>query len=242
MPKKPSKRTLKWIVRGGRWSRSALFIGFRYWKAKQRPRCPRASCRATAGSRRKLVDVAAKEPLRVKEILVDEGALVKPGQVLVQLDTVTLDAELAEANAQRRGRPGAAGRRQGLHRQAEERDRARRHRGRALRRTWSRTAPARSGSWTSARPSCDDHQGHPRRSGGDAADRQAGGRGRPGQRGDDPDAHRRRDAQVARHRTGALSPGRARRGARARRQGADAGEPGGRLHGDLPPVGGGRRA
>ena len=28
----------------------------------------------------KLVDVAAKEPLRVKEILVDEGALVKPGR------------------------------------------------------------------------------------------------------------------------------------------------------------------
>ena len=26
----------------------------------------------------KLVDVAAKEPLRVKEILVDEGALVNP--------------------------------------------------------------------------------------------------------------------------------------------------------------------
>ena len=48
--------------------------------------------------------------------------------------------------------------------------------------------------------------------------------------------------QVARHRTGALSPGRARRGARAGRQGADAGEPGGRLHGDLPALGAGRGA
>ena len=35
----------------------------------------------------------------MKEILVDEGALVKPGQVLVKMDTVTLDSQLAEANA-----------------------------------------------------------------------------------------------------------------------------------------------
>ena len=47
----------------------------------------------------KLVDVAAKEPLRVKEVLVKEGDLVKPGEVVVRLDTVTLDAQLAEANA-----------------------------------------------------------------------------------------------------------------------------------------------
>ncbi|HEY5449598.1 MAG TPA: HlyD family efflux transporter periplasmic adaptor subunit [Polyangia bacterium] len=47
----------------------------------------------------KLVDISAREPLRVKEILVDEGALVKPGQVLVKMDTVTLDSQLAEANA-----------------------------------------------------------------------------------------------------------------------------------------------
>ena len=45
----------------------------------------------------KLVDVAAKEALRVKEILVDEGALVKPGDVLVRMDTATLEAQLAEA-------------------------------------------------------------------------------------------------------------------------------------------------
>ena len=38
-----------------------------------------------------------KEALRVKEILVDEGALVKPGDVLVRMDTATLEAQLAEA-------------------------------------------------------------------------------------------------------------------------------------------------
>ena len=47
----------------------------------------------------KLVDVAAKESLRVKEILVDEGDLVKPGQVVVRMDTITLEAQLAEAKA-----------------------------------------------------------------------------------------------------------------------------------------------
>jgi HlyD family secretion protein len=56
----------------------------------------------------KLVDVAAKEPLRIKEILVDEGKLVEKGQVLAKLDTATLEAELAEAvssiaTAQQRG-------------------------------------------------------------------------------------------------------------------------------------------
>src|SRR5205085_8148940 len=47
----------------------------------------------------RLVDVASKEPLRVKEVLVQEGDIVKPGQIIAHLDTVTLDAQLAEAQA-----------------------------------------------------------------------------------------------------------------------------------------------
>jgi HlyD family secretion protein len=46
------------------------------------------------------VDIAAREPLRVKELLVDEGDLVHPGQIVVRMDTVTLEAQLAEARAQ----------------------------------------------------------------------------------------------------------------------------------------------
>lgn len=45
----------------------------------------------------KEVDVSSKLPLKVKEVVVAEGDLVKPGQVVVQMDTVTLQAELAEA-------------------------------------------------------------------------------------------------------------------------------------------------
>jgi HlyD family secretion protein len=43
------------------------------------------------------VDVSSKLPLRVKEVLASEGDLVKPGQVVATMDTVTLNAELAEA-------------------------------------------------------------------------------------------------------------------------------------------------
>src|SRR5262245_65731062 len=94
---KMSKKTLKWIL-------VALaivvpaFFGLRYWKAKQTA-LPEGIASGNGRIEGKLVDVAAKEPLRVKEILADEGDLVKPGQVLVKLDTSTLEAELASANA-----------------------------------------------------------------------------------------------------------------------------------------------
>lgn len=97
MAKMFSKKSLMWIlpvvaVAG------AAFFGYQYWKAKKFA----LSEGIASGNGRiesKLVDVAAREPLRVKEILVDEGDLVKPDQVLVKLDTITLDAELAEARA-----------------------------------------------------------------------------------------------------------------------------------------------
>jgi len=91
------KGTLPWIIAavivgvGG-------FIGFRYWEA-QKNALPEGIYSGNGRLEGKLVDIAAKEALRVKEILVDEGALVKPGQVLVKLDTVTLEADLAEAQA-----------------------------------------------------------------------------------------------------------------------------------------------
>ncbi len=97
MSKRISKRVLKWII-GLVAVAAAAFIGFRYWRARQ-PALPPGIASGNGRLEAKLVDVAAKEPLRVKEVLVDEGALVKPGQVLVRLDTSTLEAQLAEANA-----------------------------------------------------------------------------------------------------------------------------------------------
>ncbi|MFT3922209.1 MAG: HlyD family efflux transporter periplasmic adaptor subunit [Myxococcales bacterium] len=97
MPAKLSKSTLRHIlitvaVLG------ASLAAFLYWRSK-RDALPEGIMSGNGRLEAKLVDVAAKEPLRVKDILVDEGALVKPGQILAHLDTVTLDAQLAEANA-----------------------------------------------------------------------------------------------------------------------------------------------
>jgi HlyD family secretion protein len=97
MPKKFSKSAIKWIVAGAAVCVVA-FIGIRYWMGR-RAALPEGIVSGNGRIEGKLVDVAAKEPLRVKEILVDEGASVTPGQVLVRLDTTTLEAQLAEAKA-----------------------------------------------------------------------------------------------------------------------------------------------
>jgi HlyD family secretion protein len=77
---------------------AAAILGYWYWKS-QRFALPKGFASGNGRLEAKLVDAAAKESLRVKEILVDEGDLVEPGQVLVRMDTVTLDAELATAKA-----------------------------------------------------------------------------------------------------------------------------------------------
>ncbi len=97
MPKKISKRTLKWIGAGVAVA-IAAFVGIHFWQKKKNA-LPEGIASGNGRIEGKLVDVAAKEPLRVKQLLVDEGALVTPGQILVRLDTLTLEAELASATA-----------------------------------------------------------------------------------------------------------------------------------------------
>jgi HlyD family secretion protein len=98
MPKKMSKRSRRiWIIVLIAVA-AVAFFGIRYWKAQQTA-VPKGIVWGNGRLEAKLADVAAREPLRVKEILVDEGDLVTPGQILVKLDTVTLDAQLAEARA-----------------------------------------------------------------------------------------------------------------------------------------------
>jgi len=97
MVKKPSKRAWRWIL-AGIGVAIVAFIGVKYM-IKRKNALPEGIASGNGRIEGKLVDVSAKEPLRVKEILVDEGALVKPGQVVVKLDTVTLESQLAEANA-----------------------------------------------------------------------------------------------------------------------------------------------
>jgi HlyD family secretion protein len=93
MSKKTRRFVLLAVVVG-----AAAFLGFRYWRSLQTA-LPKGIASGNGRIEAKLVDVAAKEPLRVKEVLVDEGQLVKPGEVVVRLDTATLESELAEAKA-----------------------------------------------------------------------------------------------------------------------------------------------
>jgi HlyD family secretion protein len=97
MVKKPSKRAFKWIIAAGALAVIA-FIGVRYM-IKRKNALPEGIASGNGRIEGKLVDIAAREPLRVKEILVDEGALVKPGQVVARMDTTTLQSQLGEANA-----------------------------------------------------------------------------------------------------------------------------------------------
>ena len=97
MAKLLAKKNLKWILLG----LAVVFagvLGFRYWKSRKTA-VPKGIAYGNGRIEGQLVDASAKEPLRVNEILVQEGDLVKPGQVLVRLDTVTLQASLAEAEA-----------------------------------------------------------------------------------------------------------------------------------------------
>ena len=74
------------------------FFGYKYWEGKKNA-VPEGIAWGNGRLEAKLVDITSKDALRVKEVLVDEGAVVKPGDVLARMDTLTLDAELAQAKA-----------------------------------------------------------------------------------------------------------------------------------------------
>jgi HlyD family secretion protein len=102
MPEKSEKsfwkRRRKWIILGGAACALVAFIGVRAI-LKRRGALPEGIVSGNGRIEGKLVDISAKEPLRVKQVLVEEGAMVKPGQVVALLDTSTLQAQLAEAKA-----------------------------------------------------------------------------------------------------------------------------------------------
>ncbi len=94
---KPTK-FLKWIVLVVVVAAAAGFFGYQHWES-QRYAVPKGIAYGNGRIEAKLVDVVAKDALRVKEISVDEGDLVKPGQVLARLDANTFEAQLLEANS-----------------------------------------------------------------------------------------------------------------------------------------------
>jgi HlyD family secretion protein len=94
----PKKKSFKWLIIVLVAVALAGFLGYKYWES-QRFALPDGIASGNGRLEAKLVDVSAKESLRVKEILVNEGDLVQPGQVVVQMDTSTLNSELNEAKA-----------------------------------------------------------------------------------------------------------------------------------------------
>lgn len=96
MSKIASPKSLKWIILLVVAVAALAFFGYQYWEAKKSA-LPKGFASGNGRIEAKLVDAVAKDALRVKEIFVDEGDLVKPGQVLVRLDTATFDSQLNEA-------------------------------------------------------------------------------------------------------------------------------------------------
>lgn len=97
MPISIPKSYLKWMALAGVVAVAAGFFGYKYWEGRKNA-VPKGIAYGNGRVEAKLVDAVAKDALRVKEILVDEGDLVKPGDVLVRLDANTFEAQLAEAN------------------------------------------------------------------------------------------------------------------------------------------------
>lgn len=77
---------------------AAGLFGYQYWSELQTA-LPPGIASGNGRMEAKQVDIAAKEALRVKEILIKEGDLTQPGQVVVRMDTATLESQLVEANA-----------------------------------------------------------------------------------------------------------------------------------------------
>lgn len=93
--KRPSK---PWIV-------AAIVLalaggGYYAWRYLKPPGLPAGIAAGNGRIEAVEIDVAAKIPGRIKDILVDEGDFVSAGQVLAYMDTEQLDAQKREAEAQ----------------------------------------------------------------------------------------------------------------------------------------------
>jgi len=95
---KLNRRKLRWIILASIAAAAVAFYLYKYYQAK-RYELPEGIASGNGRVEAKRVDIIAKESLRVEQIFVDEGDFVEPGQILVKLDTATLEAQLAESKA-----------------------------------------------------------------------------------------------------------------------------------------------
>ena len=79
---------------------AVVLIGALAWYLLSRPSLPPGFAAGNGRLEANEVYVAAKYAGRIREVLVDEGDIVQPGQVVARMDTEELEARLAQAEAQ----------------------------------------------------------------------------------------------------------------------------------------------
>ena len=89
----------QWLVRGGVVA-AVVVVAFLGWRLLRPPALPEGVVSGNGRIEAVEIDVAAKTPGRVRDVLVDEGAYVKAGQIVAHMDTDVLQAQRAEAEAQ----------------------------------------------------------------------------------------------------------------------------------------------
>ncbi len=94
-----TKSTKTWLLRI---AIVALLAGIAFfaWRSLQPQSLPDSFAAGNGRIEAMEIDIAAKLPGRIKEILVDEGDFVTSGQLLARMDTAVLEAQLREAEAQ----------------------------------------------------------------------------------------------------------------------------------------------
>ncbi|EPR10992.1 glycoside hydrolase family 43 [Sphingobium indicum IP26] len=94
---KASQKT--WLVRGGI-AVAAIAAAFLLWQVLKPSELPEGIVSGNGRIEAVEMDVSAKSPGRIRDIVVDEGAFVKAGQVVAHMDIDVLNAQKAEAEAQ----------------------------------------------------------------------------------------------------------------------------------------------
>jgi HlyD family secretion protein len=89
----------KWLIRGGM-ALALIAVGLLLWRVFGSDDLTEGIVSGNGRIEAIEIDVAAKSPGRIRDIVVDEGAFVKAGQIVAHMDTDVLNAQKAEAQAQ----------------------------------------------------------------------------------------------------------------------------------------------
>lgn len=88
-----------WLIRAGI-AAVSIALGVILWSALKPSTLPEGIVSGNGRLEAVEIDISARTPGRLRDILVDEGELVKAGQIVAHMDVDTLNAQLAEAQAQ----------------------------------------------------------------------------------------------------------------------------------------------